>query len=1145
MKKFIIGFLAFNIFAGITIVSADFVDAVNNAADAVESVAEKTGEFSRNVTEFNLKLEYFARPYSEKDLTFAEWLDLHGYTTIGAGPIPTGSFSLPEAEEFGEVGANTNLRSFLLNVTNWVLSFLGLICIIMIIYAGYLCIIVGGEDGNEKCKKILIYVVVGVIVILVSYALVNTIIKSTVEGGDNYSAISVSRNAVHGNISVTGGNALSYGQVVLLDSGAVVTFTAEAPTSGNYSAPDNLQWSFGDNSIVVSNNGTNSVERTFFDDGFKEIVVIGKIIETVDGVEIEHDYVARQKVLVGPNVVANFTILPVSPRVNDTVHFDARNSQALVGTIDSFSWDCSPSNLCAGFTNVNDNELDAVFDTAGTVTVTLTVTPNPGASATFSKTFEVLPPSVTSSIQAKFNVSSSTPIVNNSVHFVGMALPAGTVPDNFTWECFPMGTTNVNICTDFNANASGNLDFYAIFSEVGNAKISLTVEKNGEISAPFERVIHVVNTATYSRGFGGNDINLNVPSAARVTESVQLSASTTNSNYTNFRWTLPNEVKTGDVVTTVFQDVGSKNITLEALDDNGNVAETLSRNVLVVEQGVPIPGLKINGEAVYPGSTINILLGENLNFQTNSADSSGNTGASANVTHSWVLDGTVVNENMLSGISAKIGTYSLKLNAISSLDPNKRSSLQFKIKVNRKAPKINLEVRESSLGKGFYKLKAQVDTEGTPKRYKFEVLEKGKVVATQIVNSTDKNVETIIDLSNKVGEHNYVFQVLETETDGAVAKKIVNKSVRIDATEVVNNEPIVEIFTTPATNGLTSTMFRFYVQADDLDNDFLTYKWEFPNGKKVLGKTANHRFETPGKNEVKVIVSDGITEVEATEVIDVVDDPNYHNNNHAPSISSSGMSPGNTGNTETVFKFYALAEDVDGDELEYSWSLGDGNVINLQNISYQYSTPGKYSAKLSVSDGVKTVTKLFSVTVVKVGEEIPPSTIEDYELTHDISQLGFDSGQVAIGSTLTSQNIAEFADQITSALENATPEEATLMQDILSLIDEYNRETDPLKKKTLLYQINQKRLELEILNAELNFKFVGLEGTVNTKFFFYGKIPQSNRPVLIKWQTGDGREFIGQNVAWKYSQPGDYIVQMEVSDGISVATDTINIRINP
>lgn len=62
---------------------------------------------------------------------------------------------------------------------NFALIFLGIIAVAFVIYAGFLYVTSQGDDGAvEKGKKILIYAVIGIIVILISYALVNTILGS-------------------------------------------------------------------------------------------------------------------------------------------------------------------------------------------------------------------------------------------------------------------------------------------------------------------------------------------------------------------------------------------------------------------------------------------------------------------------------------------------------------------------------------------------------------------------------------------------------------------------------------------------------------------------------------------------------------------------------------------------------------------------------------------------------------------------------------------------------------------------------------------------------------------------------------------------------------------------------------------------------
>lgn len=100
--------------------------------------------------------------------------------------LPQGEFELPAAEEYNTIGNNTSIRDFIQKVLNFILSFLGLIAIIAIIYAGYMYIVAAGEDGQiEKAKKTIIYAIIGLIVVVVSYALVNTILKEAITGGDD------------------------------------------------------------------------------------------------------------------------------------------------------------------------------------------------------------------------------------------------------------------------------------------------------------------------------------------------------------------------------------------------------------------------------------------------------------------------------------------------------------------------------------------------------------------------------------------------------------------------------------------------------------------------------------------------------------------------------------------------------------------------------------------------------------------------------------------------------------------------------------------------------------------------------------------------------------------------------------------------
>lgn len=80
-------------------------------------------------------------------------------------------------------GGQTGLRGIILTIINFFLTFLGLLAVIMVIYGGFLYVSSAGNEENvNKAKKILIYAVIGIIVIIISFALINTLLGAA--GGE-------------------------------------------------------------------------------------------------------------------------------------------------------------------------------------------------------------------------------------------------------------------------------------------------------------------------------------------------------------------------------------------------------------------------------------------------------------------------------------------------------------------------------------------------------------------------------------------------------------------------------------------------------------------------------------------------------------------------------------------------------------------------------------------------------------------------------------------------------------------------------------------------------------------------------------------------------------------------------------------------
>ncbi len=98
-----------------------------------------------------------------------------------------GEFAPPAPEGYSEgLVQNKSVREYVLNVTNFVLGFLGLVAVLAIIYGGFIYLTAGGDEGKtENGKKSIIYAVIGIVIILGAFALVRTVICYVGVGGDD------------------------------------------------------------------------------------------------------------------------------------------------------------------------------------------------------------------------------------------------------------------------------------------------------------------------------------------------------------------------------------------------------------------------------------------------------------------------------------------------------------------------------------------------------------------------------------------------------------------------------------------------------------------------------------------------------------------------------------------------------------------------------------------------------------------------------------------------------------------------------------------------------------------------------------------------------------------------------------------------
>ncbi len=111
-------------------------------------------------------------------------LALFHYTNVHAAS----SGLIDPADSPGNVqdatGSEGSARVLARTIINFFLYFLGFIATAMFIFGGAQYVTAGGDEGKvEKAKKMLTYAIIGIIVILLSFAVVNTVLEAG-EGGE-------------------------------------------------------------------------------------------------------------------------------------------------------------------------------------------------------------------------------------------------------------------------------------------------------------------------------------------------------------------------------------------------------------------------------------------------------------------------------------------------------------------------------------------------------------------------------------------------------------------------------------------------------------------------------------------------------------------------------------------------------------------------------------------------------------------------------------------------------------------------------------------------------------------------------------------------------------------------------------------------
>ncbi len=77
------------------------------------------------------------------------------------------------------VGPNLTMEEFIVKVLNWLIGFGALICVVMLVFSGYMYMTAGGDEGKvQKAQKSLTNAIIGLVICFVAVMLVNFVLKN-------------------------------------------------------------------------------------------------------------------------------------------------------------------------------------------------------------------------------------------------------------------------------------------------------------------------------------------------------------------------------------------------------------------------------------------------------------------------------------------------------------------------------------------------------------------------------------------------------------------------------------------------------------------------------------------------------------------------------------------------------------------------------------------------------------------------------------------------------------------------------------------------------------------------------------------------------------------------------------------------------
>ncbi len=162
------------------------------------------------------------------------------------------------------------------------------------------------------------------------------------------------------------------------------------------------------------------------------------------------------------------------------------------------------------------------------------------------------------------------------------------------------------------------------------------------------------------------------------------------------------------------------------------------------------------------------------------------------------------------------------------------------------------------------------------------------------------------------------------------------------------------------------------------EGSVVTYNWDFGNGEKVSGVSAEHTFSAVGKYPVKLVITDdaGLTSRLTKTVTVYTEEP----------VACFKYSPDRAKAKEIVYFDASESFNANGKIVNYKWDFGDGSLEEGVIAKHAFATSGEYYTTLTITDKTGKVKSEKRLITVITG--IPKKIIYETDMCLDADDVG-------------------------------------------------------------------------------------------------------------------------------------------------------------